>query len=52
MIISAERLNLRPWNDADRMSFVDMSVDPEVMKFMMPLKREAASGAWFLFLGC
>ncbi|NHN91101.1 GNAT family N-acetyltransferase [Acetobacter sicerae] len=46
MIISAERLNLRPWNDADRISFVDMSVDPEVMEFMMPLKREAASGAW------
>ncbi|MFT8897684.1 MAG: GNAT family N-acetyltransferase [Acetobacter sp.] len=46
VIISTERLNLRSWHDADRSSFADMSIDPDVMTFLMPLKLEAAAGAW------
>ncbi|OAG71768.1 ribosomal-protein-S5-alanine N-acetyltransferase [Gluconobacter japonicus] len=46
MNITTERLRLREWTDHDRQSFADMSADPDVMKFMMPLQREKAFGAW------
>lgn len=46
MNITTDRLRLREWTDNDRQSFADMSADPEVMQFMMPLQREKAFGPW------
>ncbi|MFT8719061.1 GNAT family N-acetyltransferase [Acetobacter sp.] len=46
MNIQTERLIRRPWRDSDHHPFVDMSEDPTVMEFMLPLKREQALGAW------
>lgn len=41
MILTTERLVLRPWRDADRAPFAAMSADPEVMEFFpAPLTRE------------
>ena len=46
MNITTDRLRLREWTDNDRQSFADMSADPEVMQFMMPLQRGKAFGPW------
>lgn len=41
-----ERLILRPWLDRDRAPFAAMSVDPEVMRHLVPFASPEASGAW------
>lgn len=46
MTITTERLRLREWTDEDRSPFADMSADPDVMEFMMPLPPDKASGPW------
>src|ERR1700760_2695009 len=46
MHIVSERLILRPWIEADKQPFADMSVDPVVMEYLMPLTLEDVSGGW------
>ncbi len=43
---ASRRLVLRPWQDADRQPFADLSVDPEVMRYLMPIATRTASDAW------
>jgi RimJ/RimL family protein N-acetyltransferase len=41
IVLTTDRLLLRPWRDADREPFGAMSTDPEVMEFFpIPLTRE------------
>ena len=40
------RLILRPWLDRDRAPFAAMSVDPEVMRHLVPFASPEAAGAW------
>jgi RimJ/RimL family protein N-acetyltransferase len=46
MQILSERLILRPWVDADRQPFADMSADPGVMEHLMPLTPHDAYNTW------
>jgi ribosomal-protein-alanine N-acetyltransferase len=46
MSIVSERLILRPWLEADKQPFADMSADSGVMEYLMPLTPEDASGGW------
>ena len=46
MGIVSERLMLRPWTDADRQPFAEMSSDPVVMQHLMPLTHRDASDKW------
>jgi RimJ/RimL family protein N-acetyltransferase len=46
MRIVSERLILRPWVEADKQPFADMSADSGVMEYLMPLTPEDASGGW------
>jgi RimJ/RimL family protein N-acetyltransferase len=43
---ASRRLVLRPWKDADRQPFEEMSADPEVMAHLMPIPTREASDAW------
>ena len=43
---ATQRLVLRSWQDADRQPFADLSADPEVMRYLIPLATRAASDAW------
>ncbi len=43
---ATKRLVLRPWQDADRQPFADLSADPEVMRYLMPLATRADTDAW------
>lgn len=40
------RLRLRPWRDADRAPFAEMSADPEVMAHLPIMPERALSDAW------
>jgi RimJ/RimL family protein N-acetyltransferase len=46
MRILSERLILRPWADADRLPFAEMSADPEVMRYLLPLTPHDAFATW------
>ncbi len=46
MPIVSDRLILRDWCDADRQPFADMSADPSVMEFLLPLATRDACDAW------
>jgi RimJ/RimL family protein N-acetyltransferase len=46
MRIVSDRLMLRPWQDADRAPFAEMSADPAVMQYLLPLTTRDASDAW------
>ena len=46
MHISSERLTLRPWVEADRQPFAEMSADPDVMEYLLPLSPADAAGGW------
>lgn len=45
MILSGERVVLRPWRDTDRAPFAAMSADPRVMEFFPALLSRAESDA-------
>lgn len=42
-MIETERLIVRPWRDTDRAPFAAMGQDPEVMRFLGPLRSRAES---------
>ena len=44
--LATRRLVLRPWQDTDRQPFADLSADPEVMRYLIPLPTRQASDAW------
>lgn len=46
MHILSERMVLRPWKDADRQPFAEMSADPSVMEYLLPLTPGEATDAW------
>ncbi len=46
MSIESERLLLRPWKDADRQPFADMSADKGVMEHLLPLTAHDAYHTW------
>ncbi len=46
MRLTSPRLVLRAWEDADRQPFAEMSSDPDVMKYLLPLPTRQASDAW------
>ena len=46
MSLVTQRLLLRPWQDADRQPFADLSADPEVMRFLLPIDGRAATDVW------
>lgn len=46
MGLTSPRLVLRAWEDADRQPFAEMSSDPDVMKYLLPLPTRQASDAW------
>ncbi|MFT8736272.1 MAG: GNAT family N-acetyltransferase [Zymomonas mobilis] len=46
MNLITKRLQLREWRDADREPFAEISADPAVMEFLIPLQREKALGEW------
>ncbi|POF61688.1 GNAT family N-acetyltransferase [Novacetimonas maltaceti] len=46
MELRSQRLVLRPWEDRHRQPFADMSADPAVMGYMMPLTPHAAHTTW------
>jgi ribosomal-protein-alanine N-acetyltransferase len=46
MRIVSERLILRPWVEADKQPFADMSADSDVMEYLMPFTSREASDAW------
>lgn len=46
MPIESERLILRPWKDADRQPFADMSADEGVMEHLLPLTSYDAYHTW------
>ncbi len=46
MQILSERLILRSWVDADRQPFADMSADPSVMEYLLPLTPHDAYSTW------
>ncbi|MBY4641805.1 GNAT family N-acetyltransferase [Gluconacetobacter entanii] len=46
MELHSHRLVLRPWEDRHRQPFADMSADPAVMEYMMPLTPHGAHTTW------
>lgn len=46
MPIESERLILRPWKEADRQPFADMSADKDVMEYLLPLTPHDAYHTW------
>jgi len=46
MPIESKRLILRPWKEADRQPFADMSADKDVMEYLLPLKPHDAYHTW------
>lgn len=46
MSIESERLILRPWREADRQPFADMSADEGVMEHLLPLAPHDAYHTW------
>lgn len=44
-MIETERLQLRPWRDADREPFWAMAQDPEVMRYLPAITRMECDGA-------
>ncbi|MGJ7489758.1 GNAT family N-acetyltransferase [Variovorax sp. ZT4R33] len=44
--IETDRLLLRPWREADRAPFAALSVDPEVMAYLLPLASPEAADGW------
>ena len=46
MTIETRRLVLRPWTDKDRQPFAELSADPEVMEYLLPLASREASDGW------
>jgi RimJ/RimL family protein N-acetyltransferase len=44
--LTSRRLVLRPWRDTDRLPFAELSADPQVMEYLMPLPAREASDAW------
>lgn len=46
MPIESERLILRPWKNADRQPFADMSTDTGVMEYLLPLTPHDAYHTW------
>ena len=46
MQLLTPRLMLRPWRDADRQPFAEMSRDPQVMQYLRPLATAEACNAW------
>ena len=46
MIVETDRLILRPWAEKDRQPFADMSIDPAVMEYLMPLGGRPATDQW------
>lgn len=44
--IHSERLILRPWLESDRQPFAEMSADPSVTEYLLPLNTREASDAW------
>ena len=46
MNIETARLVLRPWIDEDRQPFAEMSADPVVMEYLLPLGGREGSDKW------
>ncbi|MEG3350167.1 MULTISPECIES: GNAT family N-acetyltransferase [Novacetimonas] len=46
MELHSRRLILRTWEDRHRAAFADMSADPAVMEYMLPMTRQAAYTTW------
>lgn len=46
MHILSEWIVLRPWEDPDRQPFAEMSADPSVMEYLLPLTPGKATDAW------
>jgi RimJ/RimL family protein N-acetyltransferase len=45
--LRTSRLLLRPWRDEDLAAFAEMSADPIVMEYLLPLSRRGLSAeAW------
>jgi RimJ/RimL family protein N-acetyltransferase len=44
--LTSRRLVLRPWRDTDRLPFAELSADPKVMEYLMPLPTREASDGW------
>ena len=41
--LGTSRLLLRPWRDEDISAFAEMSADPAVMKYLLPLSKRGLS---------
>jgi RimJ/RimL family protein N-acetyltransferase len=50
-ILKTERLELRPWREADLEPFAALNADPEVMRFMPAPLTRAASDALIMGAG-
>lgn len=46
MQIFSQRLILRPWQEADRGPFAELSMDRDVMEHLLPFATREASDAW------
>ncbi len=44
--LQTQRLLLRPWHDSDLAAFTEMSADPAVMEFLLPLAGPVGCEAW------
>lgn len=46
MPLESPRLILRPRLDADRRPFAELSLDPDVMQYLLPIPTQDAADAW------
>ncbi len=46
MNIETARLTLRPWTEKDREPFAEMSADPAVMRYLLPLRGREETDGW------
>jgi RimJ/RimL family protein N-acetyltransferase len=44
--LRTSRLLLRPWRDADVAAYAELSADPAIMEFLLPVSEPGAAEAW------